>query len=282
MGLAIVDIWKDYFKDHHEGLGTTYERFILHRYFEKIKNHYSIRNILEVPSFGMTGVSGINSLWWSAHDTAVTIIDNDRDRLQHIEKVWKDIPLKSEFVYNKNFYSLPFDNDSFDLCWNFAALWFVPDLRRFLEELSRVTRKAIFICVPNKWGLGYITRFAIRKAQDINLNLDNIQPDIILKIMNQMEWHCIEKGYFDVPPWPDIAMKKEDLLSKFGLSWILNKRDSAPEERMCILDYFNGSKKNMESDIIKYALLENAPHLFKIFWAHHSYFIFAPSRDSGR
>jgi hypothetical protein len=52
--------WKQYFEDFDEGLGTTYERFILHRYFEKIQSTCSIESVLEVPSFGMTGISGIN------------------------------------------------------------------------------------------------------------------------------------------------------------------------------------------------------------------------------
>ena len=32
--LSILDTWPTYFENMDEGLGTTYERFILHRYFE--------------------------------------------------------------------------------------------------------------------------------------------------------------------------------------------------------------------------------------------------------
>ena len=67
--LLINSIWKKYFNNRNEGLGTTYERFILHRYFESIKNRYSIQSVIEVPSFGMTGISDINSMWWALKDT---------------------------------------------------------------------------------------------------------------------------------------------------------------------------------------------------------------------
>ena len=262
--------WKEYFTNPHEGLGTTYERFVLHKYFEKIKNKYDIKNILEVPSFGMTGVSGINSMWWATKDINVTLVDNDKERISLIENVWNSVNLKAEFSFCNNFTSLPFSDKSFDLSWNFAALWFVPDLREFLGELSRVTKKLIFICIPNKYGLGYIWRSFFEK----DTSLKNINPRLIISTMNNLGWKLDEKGYFDIPPWPDIAMKKEDLLKKVGLGKLIKEKTNEVEERVCILDFFNGKNKNLENEIMKYSFLENSPLFFKFFWAHHQYFIF--------
>ena len=118
----INSVWQQYFKNRHEGLGTTYERFILHHYFERIKNKYSIKSVLEVPSFGMTGISGINSMWWAAKGVHVTITDNDKERINLIEKVWQELSLEANFVYYPNGSYLPFENNSFDLSWNFTSL----------------------------------------------------------------------------------------------------------------------------------------------------------------
>ncbi|MBA7519516.1 hypothetical protein ES705_11595 [subsurface metagenome] len=277
--LPITSVWKQYFKNHHEGLGTTYERFVLHNYFKKIKSKYSVQSVLEVPSFGMTGVSGINSMWWALEATHVTVVDHSRERIDLIEKVWRELSLSADFIYNLNDYKrLPFEDSSFDMGWNFAALWFIPNLNVFLKELTRVSRKVIFICIPNRSNLFHLLRILSNKKSD-NLYEENINPAKIKKIMLKYNWQINEKGYLDIPPWPDIAMKKEDLLKKIGLKQLANKMKTGDENHICILDYFSGKKKNMDKEILKYAFLENSPGVFQRIWAHHQYFIFTPIPD---
>ena len=84
--LPITANWHRYFDDNHEGLGTTYERFILHHYFHELKKQYAVTSVLEVPSFGMTGISGINSIWWAAKNIPVTILDHSVERIALFKK----------------------------------------------------------------------------------------------------------------------------------------------------------------------------------------------------
>ena len=274
--LSIDLTWQHYFEDHHEGLGTTYERFILHQYFEKIKRKYSVQNIFEAPSFGMTGISGINSMWWAGQGIPVTLMDDDQERLKLIAQVWKDIGFDVELVYGKEFDSLPFANGCFDLSWNFAALGFVRELEEFLKELTRVTRSVIFICLPNRTNLACIIRS--RMAESKSRSMNSIHPLYLRKIMGELNWRIEETGYFDVPPWPDIAMKKEDLLRDLGLKWLADRLKSKGNDGLCILNYFSGLNKRMEQEIQKYAFLEHGPPILKKIWAHHQYFIFVPKK----
>ena len=275
--LSITSIWRQYFENPDEGLGTTYERFILHRHFRSIKEHFSVGNVVEIPSFGMTGVSGINSMWWSLNNVPVTVVDGELERLELIRKVWESVSLRADFVYHPvHETTLPFGDKSFDMGWNFASLWFVSDLEPFLRELSRITKRVIFICVPNRLGLGYASRLVFQRDHDSNLFPENIIPGRIKKIMLNLDWKVIGQGFLDVPLWPDIAMKKEDLLQKIGLAGLANRMRNKEGNHLCILDYYSGKKVNMESEIIKYALLENSPWLVKRFWAHHWYAIFSP------
>jgi len=274
--MFILQNWKQYFDDHHEGLGTTYERFILHDYFAKIKDRYGIKNVLEVPSFGMTGVSGINSLWWAANGAEVTLIDDNRERMELIEKVWRETRLEVKVVSGAKAHGkLPFNDKTFDLGWNFAGLWFVPELDEFLNELSRVSKKVIFICVPNSNSIFNAPRLSALKKQG-DLCLESIDAKRIKEVMTRLGWLSAEEGWLDCPPWPDIAMKKEDLLKNIGLSFLVKQGKAAEDNCLCILDYFNGKNKNMEKEIRKHSWLENSPGLFKRFWAHHRYFIFIP------
>jgi SAM-dependent methyltransferase len=278
--IDITSTWRNYFINPDEGLGTTYERFILHRHFEAIKSHFSISSVIEAPSFGMTGISGINSMWWALQGVPVTVVDDDKERLELTQKVWNDISLRADFIHHSPLEAkLPFGDHSFDMSWNFAALWFVPELDAFMDELARVTRHVIFICVPNRYGLGFMSRRLLAGKSGTGLHMGNIHAGKIKEAMAKKGWLIREEGLLDVPPWPDIAMKKEDLLKKIGLGWIARRLAGRAEGQMCILDFYSGKNKTMEQEIMKYAFLEDAPRIIQRFWAHHEWFIFTPARN---
>jgi len=278
--LSILNTWPSYFENWDEGLGTTYERFILHRYFEEIKKQNAVQTVLEAPSFGMTGLSGINSLWWAAQGIIPTVLDDDEQRIDQAQQVWKSIPLPVKFVHHALDEQLPFRNEQFDLSWNFASLWFVKDIRQFAAELMRVTRKVIFICVPNSNGIGYKLRYWMDKNRPDDIYPQNIISKAFVPYFIGHNWKLQRKGYLDIPPWPDIAMKKEDMLRKAGLGFLVKKkagRQAQAKARTCIVDYFNGSRPQLANEIYKYGFLEKAPFPFKQIWAHHRYFIFSKS-----
>jgi len=276
---SITSVWRQYFENHHEGLGTTYERFILHQYFENIKKDYSIQNVVEVPSFGMTGISGINSMWWAYHGAKVIVVDQDRKRIDFIKKIWQNVPLRAEFIYQSDYYRpLPFKDDSSDMSWNFASLCFVPKLEFFLKELTRITTKVVFICFPNKFNLFRMFQMMFPNNPDISLYPGNNNLLKIKNIMLKLKWKIADQGYLDVPLWPDIAMKKEELLQKIGLTWLANRLQNQ-EQYMCILDYFSGKNRSMNKEILRYSFLEHSPLIFKRFWAHHQYLIFIPMEE---
>jgi SAM-dependent methyltransferase len=277
--ISITSTWPEYFRNSDEGLGTTYERFILHRYFEKLRKQFLVESVVEVPSFGMTGISGINSMWWAKKGINVTVVDERGDRLECIRKVWQGVSLRAEFVQSDNCGSLPFETGAFDMGWNFASLWFVPDLTAFLEELTRITRKVVFICVPNRLGMGYISRRMLGDRCE-GLHYENIRPGRIKAAMRRLGWRVSDEGFLDVPPWPDIAMKKEDLLKKFGLGRVADRICPKGGNGSCILDYYGGRNEEMDKSFLKYAFLEESSWVFKRFWAHHCYAIFAPRRPA--
>ncbi|MFH2138179.1 MAG: methyltransferase domain-containing protein [Candidatus Omnitrophota bacterium] len=272
--MAINNVWPEYFKNNHEGLGTTYERFILHGYFEKMKIEYNIKNVLEAPSFGMTGISGINSMWWAAKNVPVTITDFDKERILKIKEVWRQTSLDVNIEHClDNVKMLPFADKAFDLSWNFAALWYIPKLDNFLGELSRVSRKVIFICIPNRANVFCKMRMKGARKEGIPYP-EHIDANKIKSFLKSLGWNLQKQGYLDTPWWPDIAMKKEELLAKIGIN---PKPDSLEQnDCLCILDYFTGKNPQLEVEIMKHSWLENSPYLIRKLWAHHQYLIFAP------
>lgn len=274
--------WEHYYQSRHEGRGTTYERFILHAYFRKIWDLYGVKTVLEAPVFGMTGISGINSIWWAVKGARVTLVDHNRERLRCIENVWRELSLEARCVYDPGTYvSLPFEDGEFDMGWNFASLRNDLDIKRLLGGLARVTQKVIFICLPNRLNLFGLVRRIIQGPTD-PLQWNFITPLRIEKIVEGLGWELSEKGRFDAPPWPDIAMNKEDFLRKLGFKSYARRlgKGFTEENRCCILDYYSGRKKEMKRKMGKYAFLENSPYPVKAFWAHHTYLLFTPIRTS--
>ena len=278
MAIPILKNWKRYFTDTDEGLGSSYERIVLNNKLESICKHFNISKVLEVPSFGFTGLSGINSMGLAKDGKKITLVDNDEERIKLVEKTWKEMELPLKIEYSEEFNSLPFADDSFDLSWNFSALWFVDDLSGFLKELTRVTSQVILLCVPNRSGMGYISQKILGfKELKKHLKEENILPKNIKREMKNNDWMLIDSKYIDCPPWPDIGMPKEKFLKIFRLSWLINKKEHKP---LTIMDYYSGKDPNFPEKMLSHFWFEKkAPKLLKTFWAHHRYFLFIPKKQ---
>ncbi|PID28085.1 MAG: hypothetical protein CSB55_06105 [Candidatus Cloacimonadota bacterium] len=273
MAIPILKFWKKYYENPDEGLGSSYERIILNNKLMQICKLMKIESVLEAPSFGFTGLSGINSMEAAKNGKKVTIVDHDKERIDLIKKTWASVNLPLETAFSDNYSELPFDDGSFDLSWNFSALWFVRDLEVFLSELDRVTRKVILICVPNRAGIGFLNqKYTGKNDLKKYLKEEFIIPRNFKKILEDSGWQKMSSGYIDCPPWPDIGMAKEDFLKKFGIK--IPQKDSE-HEPVTVMDYYSGKSPDFPEKMMKLSFVENnAPELFKMFWAHHRYFFF--------
>lgn len=277
MAIPILEFWRKYFEEPDEGLGSSYERIVINQRVLSVARNFRVKRVLEVPVFGFTGVSGINSMDLARQGLDVTLVDDDSERLSLIRDLWATTPWKSKFVSADDFCEMPFDDDSFDLSWNFSALWFVRDLETFLRELTRVTTRAILLCVPNRFGLGYISqKIDSGDALVQKLREWHILPEVIGMIMRRLNWAHVSDGFFDCPPWPDIGMHKERLLEKLGLSGLFPERKREP---LTIMNYYRGDDDGFDGRMMKHYWFERrAPWILKRFWAHHRWFLFQPRR----
>ena len=278
MAIPILKAWENYFIDRDEGLGSSYERVILNNKLEHICKEFQINNLLEIPVFGFTGLSGINSLHAAIKGQEVTIADNNEKRIDLIKSVWHETGKEADVHMVGNFSPLPFPDKKFDMSWNFSALWFVDNLSDFLKELVRVTKKVIFICVPNISAIGYISQKYLGK-EDLKkyLKEENIFSHNIKKSMADFGWKLTDSNYIDCPPWPDIGMAKKKFLSIFCLGWLVKEK----KDNLSIMDYYTGKDPAFPEKMMKYYFFEKyAPRFIKKLWAHHRYFLYIPSTSS--
>lgn len=284
MAIPILHFWKKYFSNPDEGLGSTYERFIINDVLFKTVQHYKVKSVLETPSFGFTGLSGINSLGLALKDIFVNVTDSNFERLKLIEEVWSQFAVNANFDLIDDYSHLPYKDNSFDMAWNFSAIWFVDDLEQFLFELNRVSRKIILIMVPNRTGLGYLhQKYTGKNDLKDYLNEDFIKPENFIPCLKALGWKLMHDSHIDCPLWPDIGMSKEDFCEKLKISGLLNlletKQTQEVKEPLSILDYYNGKRPSMKEEMLKYNSFEKfAPVLFKKVWAHHHYYLFLKTK----
>jgi SAM-dependent methyltransferase len=267
--------WKKYLTDYNEGLGLVYERFVLNDYLDRIVSQHNIHTVLEAPIFGMAGVSGINSVRLAQRGCAVTLVDENAERLQGIERIWNELNLRATFVRHTDFARLPFDNNTFDLAWEWAGLWYLPNPEALLKELVRVSRKLVFVSMPNRVQVGYLMRKYLLERDFVNY-VDEAWADInrIKNVLRDCDVKFIDEGVLDVPPWPDTVMPASQVLRRLGIrSQKLDAQFTGSSWNWSTMDYYLGRRPELKAQIDKYTFIERAPLPWQIkaIWAHHRY-----------
>ncbi|RLC45170.1 MAG: hypothetical protein DRH57_08500 [Candidatus Cloacimonadota bacterium] len=266
-------------KDFNEGLGTVYERFIINYIFDRLMEQFEIKEVLEYPIFGMTGIDGINSVHLAKKSVNVTLVDFDKDRMEKVRNHWKILKLESKlrsFIADRHKVDyLPFQNETFDIVWNFAALWFFKDADKIINKMIDLSRNIVFISVNNKWQIGYPIRKYLLDRQFFVKNTvftEWINISKIKKILKNRGLTIIEDGVFDTPPWPDTCLPINEIKKKLGIKIKENHNNSWVWSMMA---YYAEEDKELEEKCKKVMFIENLPIWWRLkqFWSHHRYVI---------
>jgi len=268
-------VWKEYLTDWNEGLGVVYERFILNDYLDQIVDRHNVKTVLEAPLYGMAGVSGINSVRLAERGCEVTLVDSNTERLDGVAKIWEQLNLPATLIHHEDFAQLPFDDHSFDMTWEWAGLWYLPDAKALLRELVRVSRKIVFVAMPNNIQVGYLMRkYVIDKDFFPTVDEKWVQMKRIKKTLQTEGVTFIDEGVLDVPPWPDTVMPAAEVLKRLGIkSKKLDKQFTGEGWTWSTMAYYLGEQPDLRERVMKYAWLDHAPlpWQLKTVWAHHRY-----------
>jgi hypothetical protein len=277
--------WKHYLSDYNEGLGLVYERFVLNDFLLGLRKQYGLESVLEAPLFGMAGVSGINSVALAKAGAQVTLVDDHAERLAAVERIWEELGLDARFVQHTDWQRLPFPDGSFDLTWNWAALWHLSDgspgtVERpaaLLRELARVSARLVFVAMPNRVQVGYLLRKYILE-RDFVEHVDEGWADIgrVRRILEDAGVRIVHQGVLDVPPWPDTVMPASEVLQRLGIrSEKLNERFSGDTWEWSTMAYYLGQQPDLYERVMRYAWLDRArlPWWIKAVWAHHRFVV---------
>jgi hypothetical protein len=272
--------WRKYLTDYNEGLGLVYERFVLNDFLDNLRRTYHLQTVLEAPLYGMAGVSGINDVVLAQQGVAVTLVDDNEERINGVRRIWaKDLRLPINLVYIRpdRWGQLPFANRSFDLTWEWAGLWYIQNPSGLLAELARTSRNLVFVAMPNNLQVGYWMR-KLWIDRDFFATHDESWTDIgrIRRILEANGVEIIEQGVLDTPPWPDTVMPAAEVLKRLGIrSRQLEAQFTGDSWRWSSMAYYLGQEPDLRKRVIKYAWLDHAPlpWQMKAIWAHHRYLL---------
>ncbi len=269
--------WKRYLTDYNEGLGLVYERLVLNDFLTALRDEYHIDTVLEAPVFGMAGVSGINSVALAQAGAAVTLVDDHEERLEAIARIWEELGLPARFVHHTDWGHLPFVDRSFDLVWNWAALWYLADPEALLRDLVRTARKVVFVAMPNRVQVGYLLRKYLLERDFVNY-VDEQWADIgrVRRVLTGLGVRIVRQGVLDVPPWPDTVMPAAEVLKQLGIrSQKLEGQFSGDSWQWSTMAYYLGQQPDLYDRVMRYAWLDRAPipWRLKAVWAHHRFLV---------
>lgn len=269
--------WRKYLTDYNEGLGLVYERLMLNDFMESMRKKHRIASVLEAPVYGMAGVSGINSVPLARSGAHVTLVDDNAERLAGIQRIWVELGLEATFTRLDPILELPFESRTFDLAWNWAALWYLPDPEKIIGEMVRVSRNLVFIAMPNRAQVGYMMRKYVLEKEFVRY-VDESWADIgrVKNILRDWDSTILDEGVLDVPPWPDTVMPAAEVLKRLGIqSQEMSARFQGESWQWSSMDYYLGRKPELKAQMERYAFLERAPLPWQIksIWAHHRYVV---------
>jgi hypothetical protein len=225
----------------------------------------------------MAGVSGINSVALARIKTPVTLVDDNAERLAGVKRIWDELRLPVQFASVDDWSKLPFPDSSFELAWNWAAIWHIKDPTALLSELVRVSNKLVFVAAPNPVQVGYQVRKHIVEPEFVQ-EIDERWTDIgfVRRTLETLGLRIIDQGVLDTPPWPDTVMPASQLLGRLGVrSKKLQGRFEGEGWKWSTMDYYLDRDPGLYDRVMKYAWLERwrLPWRLKQVWSHHRWLL---------
>ncbi|MCC7352325.1 MAG: class I SAM-dependent methyltransferase [Anaerolineae bacterium] len=277
--MTILANWRHHLTPagYDEGLGLVYERFVLNDFLLELQRRYGFHTVLEAPLFGMAGVSGINSVALAQAGCDVTLVDDNEERAEGVRRIWQELGLPVRVQQHDDFGALPFADASFDFVWEWAGLWFLKDPAALLREMARVSRRLVFVAMPNRAQVGYLLRKHLLDKAFFR-EVDEGWADVgrIRRILTEAGLRIVGQGVLDVPPWPDTVMPAAEVLRRLGIrSRRMEERFTGDGWHWSTMAYYLGQQPELRARVLRYAWLDRArlPWQVKAVWAHHRWLL---------
>lgn len=187
-----------------EVFGVTYDRYVLLHLHQLMRRELDLANIVEMPSHGAKAAGSLYSIGFGKAGCQVTLVNPEMDML----KGWTYLGMEDrvDTAEDVDIYETGFDDNSFDLAWNFVTWTELEDPSLYLLELKRISRKYVFLVTCNNFQPGYPWHRFLHKWYGFpwthgEIKYNNIWT--VRRMFGRAGLKVVEYGAIDTPGWPD-------------------------------------------------------------------------------
>ena len=257
-----------------EGFGVTYDRMMMSELHKILTQKYNLRSALEIPSFGAKAAPSLYSLGFARMGVDVTVVDFD----ENMRKYWESLNLLDRLTIEKqqDYYNTNFENNSFDIAWNFVTFSYLEDTEAVLKEMVRTSKKYILIISCNNFQLGYPWHRVLHKIWNIEWNHGDTYYNYAWNLKKSLRKHgckIAEYGTIDSPPWPDPVGFRDIRLHKKKMEITLNSDQEHIEWDVPFVEYFKTEDYPLWMRLLRIYDVALHRYYFKLPFSHLFYIV---------
>jgi SAM-dependent methyltransferase len=259
-------------RDLDEGIGTVYERVVIDDYLREMQTSRDIQKVLENPADGVTGVPGLMSLEFARNGGEVWLANPSQRMLDGAQRVWQQEGLIERGHFTKcEVEATPFEDDTFDLVWNYCMFERFRDPAPLVAEMTRVSRQYVLLMTQNVFNFGTVFHkiYHAMEHQAWDHGHDRqMTMGAIRRALSQQGLHIEHEGTVDVPPWLDtwdmpLRGELKKILAGIGARWEWRMEPTGSASTAAIPRTIRLVRQ----------VENNLPTWFRLFQAHHLYIL---------
>lgn len=187
-----------------EVFGVTYDRYVLLQLHKILTRQLGLRTVVEMPSHGAKAAGSLYSIGFGLAGCDVALVNPEPEMLG----AWKDLGLAGRVrVYSgRDVYRCNFDDDRFDLAWNFVTWTELADPAAYLREMKRIAAKYVLLVTCNNFQPGYPWHRFLHLIYGFPWTHGQVRYNHITtvrRLFKTVGLNVVEYGAIDTPGWPD-------------------------------------------------------------------------------
>jgi SAM-dependent methyltransferase len=225
-------------KREKEVFGVTYDRYVLLNLHKALVQEYGLKTVVEMPSHGAKAAGSLYSIGFGMADCKVTLVNPEMEMMWGWECL--EIQERVKTVSYLDALETEFENDTFDLAWNFVTWTELDDPLRYLREMKRISKKYVLLVTCNNFQPGYPWHRLIHRIWGFPWTHGNVAYNHITRVkrlFKEAGLKVAEYGAIDTPGWPDPSGPRDIRL---------HRNYSGPKEKLHwevpIIDYIYSNR----------------------------------------
>jgi hypothetical protein len=221
-----------------EVFGVTYDRYVLLQLHRIMAKEFELKTVVEMPSHGAKAAGSLYSIGFGLTGCNVTLVNPVMEMMYGWDELGIDRNVRT--VICPDVCNTPFDDNSFDLAWNFVTWTEIDKPERLLREMKRISKRYVLLVTCNNFQPGYPWHRFLHWVFGFPWTHGQVQYNHITKVkrmFREARLKVVEYGAIDTPGWPDPSGPRDVRLHRRYSTNAATPHQTRPEWGVPILDY---------------------------------------------